>query len=355
MSAGRDFPRLSFIPSWALGETLYSWCGKTHRTFSTSAHQTGITLFGSQHADKSRLMPRNLGHFARTTDGAMGSSSYVLQRRTAVGAYAAFCDPRLRQQLFQDLEGSAPGASFYSVGMTGRVRMNRLRYCTACAHADLRGGTPPRWLVAHQLPAVFTCLHHNAMLTCVESHPDDGWQLPLDSRKEEPLAGKNAHLAVLRLLAKLSQSVVSHQAVDVDALCNRALATLVQRKIVLEGESLEASRLHAHLQRSALHRWLRLAFPMATVTTHGHWMVELLTRRPRSLAASYLMLWAFVFDEHGQQEALGSFAQAAFGTPGKPQHLQRGLFDRSPVDPIARSGDIASMQISTSPDKDLVR
>lgn len=351
MSAGQNFARLSFIPSWALGETLYSWCGKTHRTFSTSTHQTGVTLFGNQHADKSRLMPRNLGRFAQATDGAMGSSSYVLRRRTAVGAYTAFCDPSLRQQLFQDLEGPAPGASFHSVGMTGMVRMNKLRYCVSCAHADQRGGTPPRWLVAHQLPAVFMCLHHRAMLTCVESHQDDGWQLPLDSRKEEVLAGKNAHLAVLRLLAKLSQSLLAHEAVDIDALCRRVLITLVERKIVQEGESLEASGLHKHLHRSALHRWLRFAFPTAPVTTQGRWMVELLKRRPRGQAASYLMLWAFAFDEHGQQEALASFAQAAFGTTLRPQHLQRGLFEQSPIDPIEMSGDVVSMQIPTSTDK----
>lgn len=310
---------LGFIPNWMAGETLYSWCSRFHRAHGTSANRTGIVLFGNPSAAKARLMPKNLGHYAEVTGGALGSSAYLLQRRCSVGAFSAFLEKAARERLFATLEGRAQGESFRSLCMSKMLRLNTLRYCVECAASDLSANEQPRWLVEHQLPAVFACSHHGTMLTTVEADRTGNWSLPMDRQREIQLIGRAAHLPVLKLLSRLSQQLLSCSSIDVNVFCEHVSDLLLKRGVLRpdmlrDGAQIDPDVLHAHFRKTALHRWLRHAFPLANVTRQGGWIADALHHRPRDRATTYLFLWVFVYAEHSPRDTLHEFLRVASGS-----------------------------------------
>lgn len=310
---------LGFIPSWMVGETLYSWCGRFHRAHGTSANRTGIVLFGNQSAAKARLMPKNLGHYVRVTGGALGGAAYILQRRCAVGAFSAFLEGEARERLFATLEGRAQGESFRSLCMSKMLRLNTLRYCVECAASDLSSNELPRWLIEHQLPAAFTCLRHGTMLMAVEANRSGDWSLPLDHQRESQLLGRMAHLPTLKLLSRLSQQLLSFSSIDVNVFCEHVSELLLKRGVLhpdmlRDWAQVDPEVLHAHFRKTALYRWLRYAFPSANVTRQGGWITDTLRGRPGDKANAYLFLWVFAYAEHSPRDTLGEFMRIASGS-----------------------------------------
>jgi predicted metal-binding protein len=155
--------QLSELPEWIDGETLFGWCSRYHllaghRLSSVTCER----LFGHRRIGLAHDLPGRLGYFDANTRSRLGASEQIALQRTVLGYYLACRTPRERTEALARVHCDSGSSLKASLGwLASRVgAAHPLKVCAEC----LAACSMPTWLLVHQLPGVWVCLHHGTAL-----------------------------------------------------------------------------------------------------------------------------------------------------------------------------------------------
>lgn len=298
--AGKGLP---YVPDWRADETLYSWAAGYHAIHGNgSARDTGTLLFDSEHACRDRDATRNLIHFAKTTQFALGSVQAILFNRTAIGSFTPFLAESRKQKLHEQLAcRTGPGwRQLCGMPASGLHDSSAMHYCDVCVAEDLADWGLPRWRLPHQLPGSWVCLEHGLALLTFRSHTSDWVLPPIDRSASRNPAIKYDERDALQRIASLALQLVGTASLDIDAIRQAILVGLRDRGITSWRYPLNNAQLSSWFAGSAVSGWLRRSDGPCQRLADGEWIHDLLRNRVGDHPVKWMVLWCTVF---GDQEA----------------------------------------------------
>lgn len=160
---------VGFFPDPYPDELLYSVCARYHHRVRYRAHRsTAQDLFGARVVAAIDL-PSSLSRLiAALPPGHRYSVDQLIDNHTLLLFYAPFLPPervtRLRRSMAEERSG---GQIYWQIGtiLKAKIRLEFLRYCTACVREDRRQYGEAYWRRVHQTPGVIVCPHHSIPLS----------------------------------------------------------------------------------------------------------------------------------------------------------------------------------------------
>lgn len=177
----------AFLPSWARGETLFSWSARYHRLVGGGpAQRSSQQLFGCSKAGLKHDFPFHLDRFAAITGGLMGSAESIALERTLLQYYAPFLTPDDVSRATGLMRGPSVTTLKNLLGiLPSRVgAAHPLKACDECIKADREEHGVSLWHLEHQWPSSWICRAHGDWLMQVRSGVSvvgyEKWLLPED-------------------------------------------------------------------------------------------------------------------------------------------------------------------------------
>ncbi len=206
------------LPRLTPGETLYSWCGTTHRWMvSANALETSRRLFGSSHAARLHDFPARLAELTVRTHGKLGPARALALGNSLLGYYLPFCTSLTSESVLKwVVDESVPDLKMrLGIPASGIGGYHPLRCCKECVERDLQEIGWAIWHVEHQCPSTLVCSAHRRPLVQTW-HPISPvhrreWLVPDVSRgvgRQELVVESDKAMEVLVRLADLSMSVL---------------------------------------------------------------------------------------------------------------------------------------------------
>ena len=243
-----------WMPAWVDGETLYSLCGRYHRIAGDRlASATCKRLFGHPRAGLSHDVPGRIGWLLARSGGTLGALDEVVLGRTVLGYYLCFRPLDEQRRVIDALLVDGPRDLKARLGWlaTRLGAAHPLRACEQCMADDLKRHHTPTWRLFHQLPAVWVCPHHGALLwtTGCKSNGSQRfqWVLPDDiperARHVPALGWSDDALAQAAVVAQATASIAthwSHQPIAVADLAKTLRMGLINRGLAAPSGRLKA-------------------------------------------------------------------------------------------------------------------
>lgn len=296
--------KLAIVPSWLGDETLYSWAARMHRQSGTTVRQTSALLFGATHAYRECCAPAGLHHFVAVTGECLGDLRTVLLQRTALAAYFPFLSDALRESFAQRASGAANVAWTSQFGMRASgLAADGLRWCQRCVEQDRARWGEARWRLPHQLPGVYVCIDHDELL-CEHDPTRAAWHLPPADGIAATAGRREAgEMRALRTVATLANSLVGGVQVDRRAMTATLMAALRSQSVIPATKAATVDRLRAWFASTPVaHAVQRL--PGMETLVDGAWVYGLVHGTRVAHPVKWLLLWAAVFADHGDNVAV---------------------------------------------------
>lgn len=173
------------LPEWLPDESLFSLLSRFHiLSGNRLASDTCRSLFGHPHGGCEHDFPTRLGELCRRTQYVLGDARSVAVDRTLLPFYLPLRSVAGAEAAVDSLVGVSGGVLKFRLGiLTSRFRANHpLKACPNCMDADRRETGTIFWRREHQVPGVWRCRSHGAILleSCVKSTGVErfGWTLP---------------------------------------------------------------------------------------------------------------------------------------------------------------------------------
>lgn len=227
-------PRLSFMPRFfGPTETLFSLCARYALLSGKRASKpSSCVLLGHRRASSLHDMPVGLGHLHEVSEGLVNPTLDLLRTRTGLAAVWPFTDSSWQARVLVQAIAQPKKGGQQPPGLRWNVLPSSiyLRHCEHCLAIDIAETGAPIWRNEHQLPGVWVCLAHNALLTALEVPADDNlWALPgIDAPK-----GRLVRAADLERAAELARAVswISAQS----SLTTTTMSALVRNRLAQTG------------------------------------------------------------------------------------------------------------------------
>lgn len=173
------------ISDWLPGETLFSLASRHHWVAGNfRAAETCLQLFGHPRSGSSHDLPGRVAQFVSRTEGRFGTADEVIRHHTLLPYYLPFRPLTTAMDAFAAMTGDSVGTLKARLGIlaTRFGAAHPLKACQRCITADQENHGVGYWHVEHQLPGVWVCPWHGALLLAsqVKSTGVDrfGWYLP---------------------------------------------------------------------------------------------------------------------------------------------------------------------------------
>ncbi|WP_410512445.1 TnsD family Tn7-like transposition protein [Paenibacillus sp. BR2-3] len=148
-------------------ELLYSVVARYHiRSNNSSPKWTLKDVYGTKNVIATIDLPSHIGELSRRNIVKDISVDQWIDEHTFYPFYAPFM-PRKRALLLRKLMESGDGSGIHAlVGITASTfdRDSKLHYCPSCYDEDVQQYGEPFWHRNHQLPGVWICPKHGAIL-----------------------------------------------------------------------------------------------------------------------------------------------------------------------------------------------
>jgi hypothetical protein len=315
LESGETFPYLTHVLDWESGETLYSWCAKTHLMLGTSARGTGASLFGHERAFKEHDVPIGLLWLSAVTRGLLGLPERILRERTVLGAYLPFISMErqvsfVAQTLSRDRLG--PKLTFGLHPATLNV-LHSLRFCAACARSAAHPLGYAPWLTEAQLPGVWVCVRHQRPLVHALGKQNT-WTLPDPTAKLPVVVHSDSDLRLLVPIAEMAQSLSKMETIDVEALRSSISLLLRDRFTTFKAKTMNADRIQTAWKQSSIARWLLTHENLAPLALDSSWIGRLVLSRGVAHPIRWLLCWSFLHEKEELGSLTGSFVRACSGS-----------------------------------------
>ncbi|MEQ1684280.1 MAG: TniQ family protein [Burkholderiaceae bacterium] len=304
--------RLGMLPSWELGETLYSWASKTHLILARSARSSSNALFGSLRACRAHDVPPRLARFVELTNGRLGSAQDILAKRTVLGGHLPFLEESRRSAVVAALVAGEGARANLHLGLRASKMPSThpLRFCETCAAEDRATLGYARWQVVHQLPAVWMCESH--LTTLVEfGGVARAWELPGDRKVDAASRISAGHDETLLRMAAVCTAAHGLGVVNAGGLRRASLEKLCELGLVGNPARLSAATLHDEFCSSLAGAWVAAYEPLKHLHKDGEWVASLLRARSASHPTKWALVWAWLWADLSAAEVGISFRQAA--------------------------------------------
>lgn len=146
----------------------------------SSVRSTIRDMFGQHLIHLQEILPGYLQSFSESTRDYLGMSGReIAENITPFPYFSAFVKPSSRERALNVVlygeersVNSASGRGLMSamtaMGRGRGILDRRFKYCPRCVEEDIAAALPPYWRVAHQLPGVVVCWHHQCVLRAVD-------------------------------------------------------------------------------------------------------------------------------------------------------------------------------------------
>lgn len=316
---------LANIPSWADGETLFSWSSKTHLLNGTSARHSSMQMYGSYRASSVFDMPCGLDVLQRATGGCIGDSRYIVAYRTSVAGHLPFLSNSRRKTSVDAFVAGKSALGIRLLALRSRGLPDaRLRFCRICAEQDAACLGYARWVLFHQLEGTWRCYAHACTLTEIIGRPS-AWLLPpwQHTAAEHPWA---KFAAALDRAAVVSSTAVELGSVSAAGLRRAALARLTETRLVANPSRLCATDLAQAFDRSQIGLWARQYVPLERLLAQPMWIVSLLQGKGSSHPLKWSLIWAWLWEDHPRSDVKASFRSASTDLSVRESPRQLQLF-----------------------------
>ncbi len=157
----------SSVVGWLPDETLYSLVSRQHVVAGNTSHSTTCRqMFGHPQRGSAHDFPSRVDELVTRTQGTLGSARQIIECHTLLPFYLRFSEPVVAENAIAALRGNGIGSLKFTLGLlTGGFRANHpLKACRECMVEDMHRHQVPYWHVEHQVPGVWVCLQHEAVL-----------------------------------------------------------------------------------------------------------------------------------------------------------------------------------------------
>lgn len=185
------FDSLSAMPQWLPGETIFSLASRYHALSANRLpSKTCKALFGHPRQGCQHDFPTRLDEFSRRAQLSENARDVAL-RHTILPFYLPLRSEAESEAAVQALAIPQPGVLKFRLGiLTSRFRANHpLKACPHCIADDVRSHGVGYWHVEHQLPGVWFCRQHGAVLRTSRLKSSGvarfGWLLPTPDHLDE--------------------------------------------------------------------------------------------------------------------------------------------------------------------------
>lgn len=308
-----DWREVACIPDWLPGECLYGWSSRYQDLWQGKTKDLGLFLFGRAHACRQRDLPHGMDRFQQASRGLLGTTEEILRERTVLGAYWPLIDDPTRQAMI----AAASDTTGVGVAMTLGLPASRLgathplRWCSECLRDAEARLQQPTWLIEHQWPATWVCLHHESPLSQVHSDRAQ-WLRPGAMPSRALASGNSSESAALLLAARLSQKLAQREAVDQTSLQINCVEKMRVLGLAASRSRLAADRIDDWFAQSAIGQWCCRHADQIQLPS-GTWIRKLLRSRAVAHPTKWVLLWAALWEGEGTDAALRAFDRACDG------------------------------------------
>lgn len=309
----KDWREIACVPDWAAGESLYGWCSRFQDLWQGKTKDLGLLLFGRTHACRQRDLPHGMSRFQYASKGLLGTTECILRERTVLGAYWPLIDDPTRKAVI----ASASDTTGVSVALALGLPASRLgathplRWCPECLRDAEARHQQPTWLIEHQWPAAWMCLHHGSPLWQVHSDRAQ-WLRPGATPSRELSAGNASEFTALLLAARLSQRLAQRDSVDQTSLQVNCVEKLRLLGIAASRSRLAADRIDRWFWQSAIGQWCRRHADEIQLPG-GTWIRKLLRSRAVAHPTKWVVIWTALWENEEADAALRAFDGACGG------------------------------------------
>lgn len=303
-----------WLPAFEGEETLFSWAAKINLASGSSAHRTSIKLFGSVRAARMHSALSGLNHLCEVTEGLLGTPRELISTRTSLAGYLPFMCEAAQDALIQAFaDGKCSDGDLRLGHRASKLPGSQvLRYCATCAAADKINFGYSRWLVMHQLPAVWTCPMHAEELIELPG-TTTVWQLPGDREPRAEYRISGDFPDVLARLTAISCSAYRLGRVQSDCLRDKAVERCCSVGLVSNPRRLSANEVTHEFRKTRVGAWTIHYKPLQLLATREDWIVSLLRGRTADHPIKWAIVWAFLWEDASIEEMLEDFHLAATG------------------------------------------
>ncbi|MEN0036685.1 MAG: TnsD family Tn7-like transposition protein [Cellvibrio sp.] len=195
----------AFLPTYIVGESVYSWVARCHLCQTSSAwRSTNRFLFGTEHVRLHSVLP---AHLAMISSHSHTPEETLLFNATGYSLFAYMQQSvewaeKLRQALIAENGGRI--ATLASLCSSKLPFHSCLKFCPDCLEIDSVTEGTPYWHTGHQLYGVLSCPEHGLRLIeipCGTGGIDHEYILPeMTKRRSQPAP---------KLINSLSKQIVS--------------------------------------------------------------------------------------------------------------------------------------------------
>lgn len=308
-----DWREIACVPDWLPGESLYGWCSRYQNLWPGTTKDLGLLLFGRAHACRQRDLPHGMNRFQRASKGLLGTTEGILRERTVIGAYWPLIDEPTRKAVL----AAASDATGVGVAVTLGLLASRLgathalRWCPECLLDSRARYEQPTWLMDHQWPAAWVCLHHRVPLMQVHSERAQ-WLRPGAMPSRALSSANPGELPALDLAARLAQTLARREAVDQESLQVNCLERMRALGIAASRARLAADRIDRWFGSSAIGQWCNRHADQIQLPG-GSWVRKLLRSRAVAHPTKWVVLWSALWEGDETNAALRAFERACDG------------------------------------------
>jgi hypothetical protein len=305
----RGCSSVAAILDWHEGETLYSWCARTHLGYGFNDRASALALFGRQGAFKEHELPSGVTALVERTRGLIGSADQIVQQRTILAAYLPFLKPRDAATLIKHVANKTRCQPVAIMGLHSAQAsaLHALRFCRACADESINLNGYAPWLLNSQLPGVWVCpIHECALMHLVGRQ--GGWALPNPKATYPAIARSASDVKTLLPLTQLAQAIVGRR-VDNEVLRRKLAALACQNFPRALTDPVAEDRIRLAWTQSKLAVRLQREEALRPLVLDVRWMIELLQRSVPTHPFQWMLCWAFLTADWKPSAAVAWFLE----------------------------------------------
>lgn len=313
-SAGlQDWHEIACVPDWSAGESLYGWCSRFQDLWQGKTKDLGLLLFGRAHACRQRDLPHGMSRFQQASKGLLGTTERILRERTVLGAYWPLIDGPTRKAVI----AAASDTTGVGVAMALGLPASRLgathplRWCPECLRDAQARHEQPTWLIEHQWPAAWMCVHHRIPLWQVHSDRAQ-WLRPGATPSRELSVENQGETAALLLAARLSQQLAERESIDEASLQINCIEKLRVLGVAASRSRLAADRMDQWFGQSTIGQWCRRHAGEIQLPS-GTWIRKLLRSRAVAHPTKWVVIWTALWEKEEADAAMRAFDRACDG------------------------------------------
>jgi hypothetical protein len=224
---------VTFFPSMASDETVYSACARFHeRAGYSNPRITSSVLLGHPGGAARPDAVSGLSHLEVASGGVVAANVETIYERTVLGPFLSLLDDARRRTAIRACMATAiPGPTRAQLGLSWASGFygHELRACPECLFERYQNRKFLYWRTMHQLAGVWICPIHDCLLHYVDSPKTPkaaGWATPAVSRFVPPPCCTSSDKALLAKLAACSMWLAAARQVNV-----HVLATVVRSRL----------------------------------------------------------------------------------------------------------------------------